>query len=147
VIPGAELAMTNLDTQQTREIKTDSSGLYYAPALSSGKYKVTVTAKGFETVIESGITLTVGLQQVLNFTLKPGQVNEQIEVRAESQGVQTSNASISELVDSQKVRALPLNGRSYDQLIYLQPGVNVATSAGSSPNQGRGTSFPPRARV
>src|SRR5205085_12622898 len=55
--------------------------------------------------------------------------------------VETTSASVSELVDSQKIRALPLNGRSYDQLSYLQPGVSVATSAGNSPNQGRGVKF------
>ncbi len=55
--------------------------------------------------------------------------------------VETTSASVSELVDSQKIRALPLNGRSFDQLIYLQPGISVATSAGSSPNQGRGSKF------
>src|SRR5207253_7836064 len=92
-----------------------------------------------ETVVESEIALTVGLQQTLNFTLKPSQVEERVEVQSEAAAVQSANASVSELVDSQKVRALPLNGRSFDQLIYLQPGVNVATSAGASPNQGRGT--------
>jgi hypothetical protein len=141
VIPGAEIVITNLDTQQGRSVKTDAAGLYYAPALSSGSYKVSATATGFETVIQSGIILTVGTQQLLNFTLKPGQIAAQVEVQGEPPAVQVSNASVSELVDSQKVRALPLNGRSFDQLIYLQPGVNVATSAGSSPNQGRGVKF------
>ncbi|PWU03633.1 MAG: hypothetical protein C5B51_18560 [Terriglobia bacterium] len=140
-VPDATLVITNLDTDQGRTAKTDVSGLYYVPALSPGKYKVTASAPGFGTAIQQEITLTVGLQQVLNFALRPQQVSEQIEVRGEAAVVQTSNASIAELVDSQKVRALPLNGRSFDQLIYLQPGVNVATSAGNSPNQGRGVKF------
>ncbi|MGI8743920.1 MAG: TonB-dependent receptor domain-containing protein [Bryobacteraceae bacterium] len=141
VIPGANIVITNLNTERRRTIQTDGSGLFYAPALPSGTYKVTVTAPGFETVIQPGITLTVGLEQTLNLTLKPSRVQEQVEVLGEPPPVQTSNASVTELVDSQKVRALPLNGRSFDQLIYLQPGVNVATSAGSSPNQGRGVKF------
>ncbi len=141
VVPGAEIVITNLDTQLGRTAKTDAAGLYYVPALSPGKYKVTAAAPGFGTVVQEELTLTVGLQQSLNFTLRPQQISEQVEVQAEAAAVQTSNASISELVDSQKVRALPLNGRSFDQLIYLQPGVNVATSAGNSPNQGRGVKF------
>ena len=141
VIPGAEIVITNQDTQQSRSIKTDASGLYYVPALNPGNYKVSAAAPGFETAIQSNLTLTVGLQQALNFTLKPSQLAESVEVSGEVERVQTANASVSELVDSQKVRALPLNGRSYDQLIYLQPGVNVATSAGNSPNQGRGVKF------
>src|SRR5438477_2930709 len=141
VVPGAEILVTNLDTQQSRTVKTDGSGLFYVPALNSGAYRVTASAPGFGTVVESSISLTVGLQQTINFTLKPSQLAEKVEVQAEAPPVQTSNASVSELVDSQKVRALPLNGRSYDQLVYLQPGVSVATSAGSSPNQGRGVKF------
>jgi hypothetical protein len=141
VVPGAAIVITNVDTEQSRNVTTDASGLYYVPALSSGRYKVTASAAGFGTAVQQDVALTVGLQQVLNFTLRPQQVSEQIEVKGEAAVVQTSNASISELVDSQKVRALPLNGRSFDQLIYLQPGVNVATSAGNSPNQGRGVKF------
>src|SRR5215471_14483871 len=120
-IPGAAIVVTNVETQQSRALKSDESGLYYVPALPSGKYRVTVNASGFGTVVESDVVLTVGLQQTLNFTLKPSQVDERVEVKAEAAAVQTSNASVSELVDSQKVRALPLNGRSFDQLC-LQPG-------------------------
>ncbi len=141
VIPGAQVTVTNLDTGQTRNLQTNDAGLYYAAALSPGDYKVAAAAKGFEGVVRSGITLTVGREEVINFTLRPGAVTETVEVTAEPPAVQTTAATVAELVDSQKVRALPLNGRSFDQLIYLQPSVNVATSAGSSPNQGRGVKF------
>ena len=141
VVVDAAVTVTNLDTQQSRDLKTDASGHYYAPALNPGRYKVTASSPGFEQAVQPEVTMTVGREQVLNFTLKPGQVAEQIEVQGTVAAVETTNASVSELVDSQKVRALPLNGRSYDQLIYLQPGVNVATSAGNSPNQGRGVKF------
>jgi hypothetical protein len=141
VIPNAEIVITNLDTQQIRTVRTDAVGLFYAAALSPGNYRVTATAPGFETVAQSNVTLVVGGEQTLNFNLKPSQLAEVVEVTGTPPPVQTSNASVSELVDSQKVRALPLNGRSFDQLIYLQPGVAVATSAGNSPNQGRGVKF------
>src|SRR5260370_11560055 len=138
VVPNADVVITNLDTQQVRTTKTDEAGLYYVPGLPPGNYKVSATAKGFETVVQPNVGLTVGLQQTINFILKPSQLAERIEVTGEVERVQTANASMSELVDSNKVRALPLNGRSFDQLVFMQPGVNVATSAGSSPNQGRG---------
>jgi len=141
VIAGAAITITNLDTQQTRNSSTDATGHYYAPALSSGRYKVSAAFSGFEQVTQPDVPLTVGREQVLNFTLRPSQVAERIEVQETLAAVETTSASVAELVDSQKVRALPLNGRSYDQLIYLQPGVNVATSAGNSPNQGRGVKF------
>ncbi len=141
VIPRAQVTITNLDTGQSRTLVTDDAGRYNAPALNPGRYKVVASAAGFERAVQSGITLTVGLEQILNFTLQPGQVSEEIEVKGDPPTVQTTSSNVSELVNTQTVRALPLNGRSYDQLIYLQPGVNAATSAGSSPNQGRGAKF------
>ncbi len=141
VIPGARITVTNLDTGQSRTLQTNPSGLYYAPALNPGNYKVTAAAQGFQEVIRSGIILTVGREEVIDFTLRPGPIAQKVEVTEEIPAVQTTTAAIAELVDSRKVRALPLNGRSFDQLVYLQPGVNVATAAGNSPNQGRGVKF------
>jgi hypothetical protein len=138
---GAQITITNVDTGQVRTLQTNDAGRYYALALNSGRYKVTAAAQGFEGALQSGITLTVGSEQVINFSLRPGQVSETIEVTGGPLAVQTTSASVTELVNSQTIRALPLNGRSFDQLIFLQPGVSVATSAGSSPNQGRGTKF------
>ncbi len=140
-VPEAKITITNLDTGQSRTLTTDDQGRYHAPALNPGRYKVSAAAQGFETAVQSGITLTVGSEQVINFTLRPGQLTETIEVTGEPLAVQTATSNVAELVNSQTIRALPLNGRSFDQLIFLQPGVNVATSAGSSPNQGRGTKF------
>src|SRR5712692_4783207 len=141
LIAGAQITITNLETGQVRTLQTNDAGRFYAPGLNPGPYKVAVAVQGFEGALQSGITLTVGFEQVINFTLRRGQVSERIEVKGEPSAVQTTGGSVAELVNSQTVRALPLNGRSFDQLIYLQPGVNVATSAGSSPNQGRGVKF------
>src|SRR5712692_8702657 len=140
-VPEAKITITNVETGQARTLQTDDAGRYYAPALNPGRYKVAAAAQGFETAVQSGITLTVGSEQVINFTLRPGQLTETIEVTGDPLAVQTATSNVAELVNSQTVRALPLNGRSFDQLIFLQPGVNVATSAGSSPNQGRGNKF------
>ncbi len=141
VVPRAQIIITNLDTGQSRTLITDDMGRFHAPALNPGRYKVAAAAQGFQGAVQSGITLTVGSEELINFTLRPGQVSETIEVTGDPLAVQTTTSSVAELVNSQTIRALPLNGRSFDQLIYLQPGVNVATSAGSSPNQGRGVKF------
>src|SRR3990172_9060280 len=141
VVPGAQITITNTATGQSRSLQTNNVGRYSAPALNPGGYQVEASSAGFQAVVHSGITLTVGSESVINFTLNPGQVAEKVEVVGEAPLVQTTNASVSELVSEQKIRALPLNGRSFDQLIYLQPGINVAAGAGSSPNQGRGTKF------
>src|SRR5215471_11520031 len=141
LIAGAQMAITNLDTRQTRTVHTNDVGRYLAPELSPGNYQVVVTVQGFERAVRSGITLTVGREVVLDFAMKPGAVTEAIDVRGEPAQVETTTSSLAELVDSQKIRALPLNGRSFDQLFYLQPGVSVATAAGGSPNQGRGVKF------
>ncbi|HEY3136206.1 MAG TPA: TonB-dependent receptor [Blastocatellia bacterium] len=141
LIANAQVTITNMGTGQTRTVQADDAGRYYAAALPPGEYQLSATAPGFEKLVRSGVTLTVGSEVVIDLTLSPGQVTEQIQVKAEAPLVQTTNATLAELVGSEKIRALPLNGRSFDQLIYLQPGVNVATAAGSSPNQGRGTKF------
>jgi len=141
VVPGVEVTVTNVATGQSRTIVTNELGRYYVPALSPGSYTVAASLTGFETVLRSGITLTVGSEVVINFTLTPGQISEQVEVKADVPVVQTTSAAVAELVGEAKIRALPLNGRSFDQLVYMQPGITVATGAGNSPNQGRGVKF------
>ncbi len=78
---GVSIVITNMDTQQERDARTDASGRFYAPALGSGRYNVAANSPGFEQVVQPGVTLTVGREQVINFTLKPSQVSERIEVR------------------------------------------------------------------
>src|SRR5947208_16118582 len=71
--------------------------------------------------------------------MEVGSLSEQVIVTSTGTEVETTTATMGGLVDEKRIRDLPSNGRSFDQLIYLQPGVTVATSAGSSPNQGSGT--------
>ena len=141
VIPNAQITITNLDTGQVRALISDDLGRYFAPGLNPGRYRVSAAAAGFGGAVQSETTLAVGLEQVVNFSLRPGELLQRVEVTSDLPVVQTTSSNLSELVNTQTVRALPLNGRSFDQLIFLQPGVSVATSAGSSPNQGRGSKF------
>ena len=141
VVPNAEIVITNVGTGQSRSLQSNALGRYTAPGLNPGSYEMTATSPGFQQTVRSGITLTVGSEAVINLTLQPGQVTQTVQVTAEVPLVQTTTSSVSGLVDSEKIRALPLNGRSFDQLVYLEPGVNVATAAGKEVNQGRGKKF------
>jgi len=141
IVPNSELLITNVGTGQTRRLQSNQVGRYTAPGLNPGTYEVTASSQGFQQTVRSGITLTVGSEAVINLTLQPGQVTQTVQVTAEVPLVQTTTSSVAGLVDSQKIRALPLNGRSFDQLVYLEPGVNVATAAGKDVNQGRGKKF------
>ena len=140
VIAGVTVSVKNLDTQRQRQVVTDSSGYYRVEALPVGRYEVRAERQGFKVSVNS-LTLTVGEEAVTNLKMEVGSLSEQVIVTSTGTEVETTTATMGGLVDEKKIRDLPLNGRSFDQLIYLQPGVTVATSAGSSPNQGRGTKF------
>ena len=140
VVAGATVSVKNLDTQRQRQVVTDSDGYYRVEALPVGRYEVRAERQGFKVTLSS-LTLTVGEEAVTNFKMEVGSLSEQVIVTSTGTEVETTTATMGGLVDEKKIRDLPLNGRSFDQLIYLQPGVTVATSAGASPNQGRGTKF------
>src|ERR1700730_8405905 len=124
VVPKAGISIKNIATGVTRASTTDPAGFYSAPNLLPGTYEVTATAPGFSSEAQTGITLRVGAQQVLNFTLRVGQVAQTVEVAGEAPTVQLASSPISAVVNSTTVRELPLNGRSWTDLATLQPGVD-----------------------
>jgi hypothetical protein len=124
VIPNVQISIKNIATAVTRVVMTDSAGFYTAPNLLPATYEITVTASGFATAVQTGITLNVGAQQSLNVTLHVGQAAmEKVQVIGEAPEVQLTTSSISAEVSSTTVRELPLNGRSWTDLATLQPGV------------------------
>ena len=138
-IAAASVSIKNLGTGEVREVPTNGNGFYAAPNLLPGKYDVTVIAQGFSKFVQKGITLTVGEQQALNVSLKPGQVNQLIEVISEPPDVQTTSSTISSTIDSATVRELPLNGRDWTSLAALEPGVSSIQNqvgTGFSANKG-----------
>jgi len=124
-IPGAKVSVKNLATGLERDIDADSAGFYTVPNLSPGNYDVSFSAQGFGTQTASGITLTVGAQQVANATLTVGQVNQKVVVSVEAPIVELASSSISGEVSATTVRELPLNGRSWTDLATLSPGVDA----------------------
>ncbi len=132
VIPGANITITNTDTGISRSVTTDSSGRYHIPGLIPGIYQVQAQVAGFETGVRQGIQLTVGSELAITLILKVGQVTEKTVVTAEAPMVQTNTSTLSGLVDDKTIRDLPLNGRSFDQLISLESSAPTIRARGSA---------------
>ena len=138
-IPNARVSIKNVQTGEVREVPTNGDGFYSAPNLIPSKYEITVTAQGFSTLVQKGITLTVGAQQALNLSLQPGQVKQLVEVTAAPPDIQTTSSTISATVDSVTVRELPLNGRDWTSLAALEPGVSsIQTQVGTGFSANKG---------
>lgn len=133
VIPNAQVKVRNVGTEDVRSVSTDVSGSYRVAGLSVGGYEATVEMQGFSTQIRQGITLTVGQQAVVDFTLQLSSVAKEITVNANASQVEATTSTISGLVDEKKIRDLPLNGRDYTQLTLLQAGASAASTSGSNP--------------
>ena len=123
VIPGVNVVVRNVETGISRTVTTDAAGRFRAPQLGLGSYEVTAEAAGFQTAVRTGITLTVGREAVVDFSLQVGAVAERITVTGEAPLIETTKATVSSLVDERTMRAIPLVGRSMADLTALQPGV------------------------
>ncbi len=121
VIPGAVVLIHNQETGGERHLVTDGAGAYAAPSVPVGRYTVMVTRDGFASQTRTDISLTVGQATRVQVTLHPGSVSEQISVTDAPSNVNITTQQVSGLVDERQVKDLPLNGRSYDQLITLNP--------------------------
>jgi hypothetical protein len=131
VISGATVLIVSQDTGATRLIKTDGSGEFVAPALEPGHYRVTITARGFETFAAKDITLHVGAKVNFNFVLRIGDVSETVTVTTSGELINTTSAEISSVVNEHAITELPLNGRDPSTLVLLSPGTtNVLNTAG-----------------
>jgi outer membrane receptor protein involved in Fe transport len=138
-LPNAQISIRDLATGVTHNATTDSAGLYTAPNLLPATYEVRVTATGFSTHVQKGITLTVGAQQVLDITMQVGQINQTVEVTTEAPTVELTSSELGATVNATTIRELPLNGRSWTDLANLQPGVVAAeTHAAVNVNRGYG---------
>jgi len=123
VMPGASIQITNQETGRIRTAATDSGGRYRVPALELGILDVQASAAGFRTAVKPGVMLTVGSEVIVDLAMEVGQVAENVTVTGEVPLVQSTSAELSGLVGDKEIRDLPLNGRSYEHLALLQPGV------------------------
>src|SRR5262245_38994519 len=135
-IPGAEILVRNTGTGITQNTISDEQGRYRVPNLNIGVYEVEASIVGFQKVVRRGITLTVGSEPVIDFSLPVGQAQETVTVDAQVSLVETQSTAVGSLVEGAQMRDLPLNGRNYTSLLQLAPGVTQivqgAAAAGSS---------------
>ncbi len=137
VVPGAEVEIRNVETGATRILKTDEGGRWREPVLLPGEYELRVSLSGFQTIIRKGIHLAVGQDAVIDVRLELGRTGSEINVVADAERINLTSGSLSGLVDEKQMRDLPLNGRSFQQLALLEPGVNAVTAGGNDPVGGR----------
>jgi len=127
-VAAAELTVKSSETGWTRTTKTDTSGRYLVLSLPVGNHEMKVKAFGFKEMVRTGIQLAVGQEARVDFQLVILEPVETVQVKGDVSVVNTSTADISGLVGEKQVKELPLNGRSYDLLMPLNPGIVNFTS-------------------
>ncbi|MCU1226206.1 MAG: TonB-dependent receptor plug [Edaphobacter sp.] len=138
VIPDADILILNEATGVQFANKTNGTGIYTVSVLPPGQYRVQVSKVGFKTLIKPGIILNVQSALALNFTLPLGAASESITVEAGSSPINTTNASVSTVIDRKFVENAPLNGRSFQDLISMTPGVVTQSPQARSSTTNRG---------
>jgi carboxypeptidase family protein/TonB-dependent receptor-like protein len=138
IVPGATVTITNADTGSSRETKTNAQGHFAFNALPPSRYDLSVTMDGFKSLHREGITVTIGSELALDLALEVGTVTEQVTVTGEAPLVETQSGTISGVVEEKMIREIPLNGRSFTDLIQLQPGVVLTRAGGQSTTAGTG---------
>jgi len=127
-IPGATVAVMSLETGVERSVTADDAGYYRVLSLPVGRYELKGQKTGFKSAVQTGFDLVVGQQAVMNLRLEVGEARLEITVTAGIPLVNATTASISGLVGEREIKDLPLNGRSFDNLIALNTGAFAVTS-------------------
>jgi hypothetical protein len=150
VLPGAKVTVKNTGTGLERTTETSADGSYSLPELPIGTYTVTVTQTGFQTFVTSGVTVDVATERRVDAGMKTGEVSTKVEVSADQLPmVETTTNTLGGVLTAQTVEDMPVNGRDYTKLIYMNPGVSgspdqISDSPGSfgefSMNGARGRS-------
>src|SRR5436305_2519364 len=122
---GTTVVVTDTERGTSRTLTTDSSGEYNAPNLTPGTYKVRAEAKGFKAVERLNILLEVGSELRVDLQLQPGEVAQTITVTEALPLVETTNAELGGTLQNQTINDLPLNGRNFENLLELRPGVTI----------------------
>src|SRR5690606_2667882 len=123
VLPGGTVTVTNLDTGASRSVATIASGLYQAPLLPLGTYRVVAELQGFRQYEQTGVVLTAGRTAVVNITLMVGQIEETITVTADSPLVDLGKIEQGRTLSEAEIKTLPLTSRNPYNFALLQPGV------------------------
>lgn len=138
MLPGAAVTVTNLETNAIRRTTSDSTGSYLVLSLPVGHYEVRASATGFKTKVETNVSLVVGQQATLNILLEIGQVSESVTVFGDPGVLNLGTSSVTGMVGEKEIKNLPLNGRSFDNLITLNTSTINYTSFSSTAASGGG---------
>ena len=130
VVPGATVVVRNTATDVARTLSTSSSGEFLAPSLDPGSYLVTATAPGFKRSERSGIKLEVAKDVRVDIQLEPGGATETVTVTEEAPLVDTTNDVLGGTFSNQSINELPLQGRDFQNLLTLRPGVQRIPGGG-----------------
>ena len=122
-VPNAKVELVEADTGFTRETITGASGVYSISSLPVGKYSLVISHAGFKTYVDIGLELLVGQTHTIDAQLQVGATTARVEVQAQAQAVDSSNAEIAGVVQSKQIQDIPLNGRNWSTLAMLAPGV------------------------
>jgi hypothetical protein len=136
-IVGAEVVVVNDATGVQYVTKTNGEGIYVVPNLPPGPYRIQVSNIGFKTLVKPDVTLNVQDSLAINFTLPVGAPSETVTVQGGAPITNTENAAVSTVIDRNFVGSLPLNGRSFNTLLQLTPGVVIASSNGNVAQTGQ----------
>ena len=137
-VGGANVTVKSVETGASRTVSTDETGNYRVLSLPLGAHEVRAEKAGFRAAVRTGINLVVGQEAVVNLKLDVGQVTQEINVAADTPLVDTTTANVTGFVGERQIKELPLNGRSFDNLITLNPGAINYTykSPGTVTSQG-----------
>ncbi len=137
-VPGAKVTATETATAVKQTITTDRQGFYSFQSLSVGRYDVEVDASGFKPLRRTGVVIDVNSKVVVDASLVIGERTETVTVSESAVHVETADTQMGEVITGKQMTAVPLNGRSYTDLLALQSGVAPVTSLTSDTTQGRG---------
>ncbi len=140
LIPGANVTATNLDTGVKQAVTTNSVGVYFIPNLAVGRYDVAIAATGFRPYRRAGVVVDINGVILVDAALELGTRTETVTVNESAVQVETSSTQLGDVIKDAQIVAMPLNGRSYTDLLALQPGVVPATSITPLTVQGLGQS-------
>src|SRR6266566_365280 len=140
-IAGAAVSVIDVARGVTRALTTDAAGEYVAPSLLPGTYTVRAETKGFRTVEHAGVLVEVGKTIRVDLTVQPGEQTQTVTVTGEIPEIDTTDSTLGGTVSNAAINALPLNGRNFERLLQLRPGVvtNPGAGAGNASTNGRRT--------
>jgi len=140
-VGGATVTVKSLETGATRAVTTDETGDFRVLSLPVGLQEVRAEKAGFKSTVRTGINLAVGQEAVVNVQLDVGELTQEVTVSADVPLIDTTTASVSGLVGERQVKDLPLNGRSFDYLIALNPGAINYTLKSPQTSTSNGNTF------